>query len=68
MGCVVSNPVASGEEKELPQFVSGEDIQLVQESWLLVQPDLEDIGVIILNRFGDFVLWNISVLGFSADF
>ncbi|XP_045187619.1 uncharacterized protein LOC123545361 [Mercenaria mercenaria] len=52
MGCVVSSSrLAHSDDKELPQFVSAEDIRLVQESWLLVQQDMDNIGLIIFKRF-----------------
>lgn len=51
MGCAVStNGFEIAEEKELPQYITKEDIQLVQESWILVQEDMNNMGLVIFKR------------------
>lgn len=51
MGCIVSTTgLGHSDDKELPQFVTEEDIRFVQESWLLVQQDMDNIGLIIFKR------------------
>ncbi|KAL4238059.1 hypothetical protein ACF0H5_002770 [Mactra antiquata] len=54
MGCVASKGVfVQSSQKELPDYVSPDDIRLVQESWLLVQSDMDNVGLIIFKRFFD---------------
>jgi len=51
MGCAVSsNGFEVAEEKELPEYISRDDIRLVQESWILVQEDMNNMGLVIFKR------------------
>ena len=37
-------------DKELKDFLSDEDIRLVQETWLTIQGDFDAIGLTLFNR------------------
>lgn len=51
MGCTVSTDgFEVFHNKPLKEYLNEDDIQLVQESWKLLQNDLEQVGLIMLQR------------------
>ncbi|KAH3847705.1 hypothetical protein DPMN_090036 [Dreissena polymorpha] len=50
MGCAASSSALAGDDKELQQYVSPDDIRIVQESWSLVQHDMAMLGLGIFKR------------------
>ena len=51
MGCSSSaNGIVIDHDKELKEYLKPNDIKLVQESWNLLQDDLEHVGLIMFQR------------------
>ena len=55
MGCNSSvNGIVIDQDKELKEYLKPYDIRLVQESWNLLQDDLEHVGLIMFHRWDIF--------------
>ena len=53
MGCNLSaDKCVLAQDKELHEYLSQKDIKLVQQSWVLIQDDLEHVGLIMFQRYG----------------
>lgn len=51
MGCNAStNGIAVHQDRELKEYLKPDDIKLVQDSWNLLQNDLEHVGLIMFQR------------------
>ena len=51
MGCATSfDGFEVVQDKELKEYLSEENIKLVQESWCLLQNNLEHFGLILFER------------------
>ena len=52
MGCSMSSEnIVVAHDKELKEYLKPGDIKLVQESWNLLQDDLEHVGLIMFQRY-----------------
>ena len=55
MGCNSSvNGIVIDQDKELKEYLKPYDIRLVQESWNLLQDDLEHVGLIMFHSWDLF--------------
>ena len=51
MGCnFSSDDILVAQNKELKEYLNKKDIQLVQQTWTLVQDDIEHVGLIMFQR------------------
>ena len=52
MGCTLStNDILVADDKELKEYLNKRDIQMVQQSWSLIQDDVEHVGLIMFQRY-----------------
>ena len=51
MGCTLSSDsIILAQDKELGEYLNQKDIQLVKQSWNLMQDDLEHVGLFMFQR------------------